>query len=343
MSGKGSNKKATINDVAQLAGVSKKTASRVLNNSPHVSDVTREKVSAVMKQLNYAPDPQARGLAFKRSYVIGLVYDNPNALYISDVQKGVLEACKGTGYELIMHPGDLKSNELIDEISQFATRARLDGVILLSPISQLDELAKRLISDEIPHVRISPKNIDSKDKLVMSNDMIGAEKMTEYLVSIGHRDVGFVTGPQSNLSSEQKYQGFVNVMGRFGIAIDKDLVVGGENTFESGIMAGNQLLTKAKKPSAIFASNDLMALGVMRAASILNISIPEQLSVAGYDDGALAEVVWPDLTTINQSSTKMGELAAKKLLLQLEKSNPAFEDFGEVQPTLVVRNSTKKA
>ena len=124
---KAKSKIATINDVAHLSGVSKKTVSRVLNNSMQVTERTRQKVVAAIEQLNYAPDPQARGLASKRSFLLGLVYDNPNALYISDIQKGVLRACLSTGYELIMHPGEFDNRQLTNEIRQFISRTRLGG------------------------------------------------------------------------------------------------------------------------------------------------------------------------------------------------------------------------
>ena len=333
-------KKATINDVAQLAGVSKKTASRVLNNSPQVTEATRKKVLAVMEQLNYSPDPQARGLAFKRSFLLGLVYDNPNALYISDIQKGILRACRGTGYELIMHPGDFGDARLMDEVTAFAARARIDGLILLSPISQVSTLANRLKKAEIPYVRISPKKIDTKARVVISNDKRGAEKMTEYLISLGHRRIGFVAGPASNLSAQQKFEGFSETMAKHKLTARKTLIEEGEHTFESGVEAGNVLLGRAQRPTAIFASNDAMASGVLRSAALLGIQVPDELSVAGYDDNALASVVWPDLTTIRQPVEQMGELAASKLLAQLSTGKSSIADQAEILPELVVRHST---
>lgn len=333
------SKKPTINDVARISGVSKKTVSRVLNESQEVTKATREKVAAVIKQLNYAPDPQARSLASKRSFLLGLVYDNPNALYISDIQIGVLRACHSTGYELIMHPGDFKNCELVDEISHFVSRARIGGVILLSPISQVGELAQRLNQAHIPYVRISPKEIDAEEKVVVSNDRHGAEIMTEYLVSIGHRKIGFVTGPDFNLSAEQKYEGFRKVMQKHGLPVHKDLIAKGENTFDSGVFAGKQLIKHS--PTVIFASNDAMALGVMKSAIMHNISVPEQLSVAGYDDSALATVTWPDLTTIRQPVEHMGELAARKLLAQLGVGLNLSDVSMVIEPELVVRNSTR--
>jgi LacI family transcriptional regulator len=259
-SSKANSRKPTINDVARLAGVAKVTVSRVLNDSPLVTDATRRKVTAAMEQLNYAPDPQARGLASKRSFLLGLVYDNPNALYVSDIQKGILRICRQAGYELIMHPSDMASSKLNSEVSQFVSRARIDGLILLSPISQIDSLARRLKKDGIRYVRISPKKIDAQARIVISNDKHGAELMTEYLVSLGHRNIGFVTGPASNLSAQQKLEGFRETMKKHGLPVRGAMIADGDNTFDSGVEAGRILLGRKSKPTAIFASNDDMAL-----------------------------------------------------------------------------------
>lgn len=335
------SKKPTINDVARISGLSKKTVSRVLNNSPQVAEATRRKVDAVIQQLNYAPDPQARSLASKRSFLLGLIYDNPNALYISDIQAGVLRACRRTGYELIMHPGAFDNRNLINEIEEFVSRAGIGGLILLSPVSQRDRLARRLKADDIPYVRISPKKIDSEARIVVSNDKRGAEVMTEYLLSIGHRKIGFVSGPASNLSAQQKKKGFEGVMKQHNLPVQGELVAAGENTFESGVQAGEQLLTRKDRPTAIFASNDAMALGVLKSASMMGISVPQQLSVAGYDDSALATVTWPDLTTVHQPVEQMGELAARKLLGQLSNEGGQLDIPDTIEPEIVVRHSTR--
>ena len=333
-------KKPTINDVARLSGVSKKTVSRVLNDSPQVTKSTREKVYAVIEKLNYAPDPQARGLASSRSFLLGLVYDNPNALYISDIQIGVLRACLPAGYELIMHPGDFNNPGLVDEIIRFVSRARIGGLILLSPISQLNGLAQRLQEENVPYVRILPKEIDVESRVVVSNDRRGAELMTEYLVSLGHLNIGFVTGPAENLSAQQKHEGFRSVMKKHNLPVHDDLVVKGANTFDSGVIAGEKIFKSNNIPTAVFASNDAMALGVMKSAKMLDISVPEQVAIAGFDDSALATVTWPDLTTIRQPVEHMGELAARKLLLQLGNDARQGHESILIEPELVIRNST---
>ena len=333
--------KATINDVAHLSGVSKKTVSRVINQSPNVKRETRQHILAAIQQLNYVPDPKARGLANQRSYLLGLIYDNPNVLYISDVQTGILRVCRGSGYELIMHPVDMASRRLVDEVEHFVERSRLDGVILLSPVSQIDRIARYLVSVDCHYVRISPKKIDNTENIVISNDRKGASLMTEYLIELGHREIGFISGPPANLSAMEKFEGFREAMDKHKIPVRKRLVFEGENTFDSGFVAGKKALQRTTKPSVIFASNDVMALGVLKIAQMLGISVPESLSIAGYDGSAHASIVWPDLTTVNQPLEYMGELAAQKLMAKLSTNAEAF-NFSDVsiEPKLVIRHST---
>jgi len=334
-------KKPTINDVARLSGVSKKTVSRVINNSSQVTEATRNAVQAVMAQLNYAPDPQARGLAFKRSFLIGLVYDNPNAFYISDVQRGVLNAIRSHGFELIMHPASFNDPNLADDVTNFVTRSRVDGVILLSPISQLDDLAKRLQQDQVHYCRISPNCVDDISHTVISHDHDGAHLMAEHLLSTGHRRIGFVSGATDNLSSQQKLLGFIKAFDDLGIRFNDQLVVTGDHTFESGLAAGNQLLTCAEPPTAIFASNDVMAMGVMRAAAMLSIDVPSQLTVTGYDDSAIATLAWPELTTIHQPLGQIGAQAALKLVGSITGEQVESAALQPIQPVLKVRGSSR--
>jgi len=166
--------------------------------------------------------------------------------------------------------------------------------------------------------------------------------MTQYLISIGHRTIGFVMGPEVNLSTQQKYEGFCKIMQRHKLPLREELVAEGENTLDSGVLAGKYLLKCNNRPTAIFASNDAMALGVMKSAAMLGISVPEQISVAGYDDGAFATVTWPELTTIRQPVEQMGELAAGKLLAQLANGNAPPDTPVVIEPKLVVRNSTRQ-
>lgn len=334
-------RKPTINDVARLSGVAKVTVSRVINDSQLVTRETRSKVVAAIEELGYSPDKRARGLASKRSFLLGLVYDNPNALYVADIQKGILSVCRRAGFELIMHPSKLANPGLSGEIAQFAAGAQVDGLIFMSPISQMDAVARRMKKDHVPYVRISPKKNDAMARVVVSNDKHGAELMTEHLISLGHSVIGFVTGPGQNLSAQQKLEGYQAAMHKHGLPIPSDIVREGENTFDSGVRAGQAMLRRSNRPTAIFASNDEMALGVMKTAALQGIAVPGQLSVAGFDDSALASVVWPDLTTVRQPLEQIGATAANRLLAQLNRNGARADHVAEFEPELVVRNSTR--
>ena len=175
--------KSTINDVARLAGVSKKTVSRVINHSPLVRPETRDKVAALIAQLSYVPDPQARGLAFRKSFLIGLVYDNPNAPYVINIQTGVLDSLRGTGFELVVHPCDRKAPEFIAGVRDFAIRAKLSGVILLPPVSEDEELADMLRQIDCDYVRVASALLDEPQRMVVSSDREVSEEVAQYLAS----------------------------------------------------------------------------------------------------------------------------------------------------------------
>src|SRR5215471_1150925 len=163
-------RRATINDIARLANVSKKTVSRVINQSPFVKDETRAKIDAVIQQIGYAPDPQARGLAFRRSFLIGLIYDNPNAQYIVNIQDGALDALRGSGFELVVHPCDRRSEDFVPGVRRFIERQKLHGVILLPPVSDDQALAKAIQEIDCAYVRVASVKLDSAHHMVVSND-----------------------------------------------------------------------------------------------------------------------------------------------------------------------------
>src|SRR5580698_10352280 len=159
--------RATINDIARLAGVSKKRVSRVINQSPFVRDETRARIDAVIKQIGYVPDPQARGLAFRRSFLLGLVYDNPNAQFIVNAQEGVLDALRGSGFELVVHPCDRNSEDLVAGVRRFVERQKLHGVILLPPVSENPQIARALREIACQFVRLASVRLDNTSHMVV--------------------------------------------------------------------------------------------------------------------------------------------------------------------------------
>jgi len=305
---------ATINDIARLAGVSKKTVSRVINQSPLVRPDTREKVTDVMESFRYVPDPMARGLAFRRSFLIGMVYDNPSAQYIVNMQNGALETLRGTPFELVVHPCDSRRDDYIDGVRRFVTQQRLHGVILVPRVSEDQALVDMLNEVGCRYARIAAVALDEPARMVATNDRQGAVEVALYLQSLGHSRVAMITGPQRYLSTRERGAGFLETMERAGLKVPSECVLEGGYTFESGVACAEKLLALAPRPTAIFSLNDDMAAGVYKTALRLGLSIPGDLSVVGFDDSPMASRLWPSMSTVRLPIGDMGMAAAAMLL-----------------------------
>jgi LacI family transcriptional regulator len=336
-SGIGSGRNATINDVARLAGVSKKTVSRVINQSPLVQEDTRARIQAVIDRFGYVPDPQARGLAFRKSFLIGLVYDNPNAQYIVNLMEGVLEAVRGTEFEVLVHPCDRKNPDFVTGVRRFVERLKLRGAILLPPLSENDELTRALTAADCAYVRITYAQLDEPARLVISNDRLAVAEVANYLVSLGHRRIGYIAGPVGFRSAIERSAGFQEALAARGVPLPDELKVDGGYTYESGVAGAEKLLALNPRPTAIFASNDEMAAGCYRVASRLGLAIPADLSIVGFDDGPIAARMLPAMTTVRLPIRELGRIAAGKLL-HPESVGPDSL-VTPVEPHLVIRDS----
>src|SRR5690606_37327168 len=195
--------------VARLDTVSNKTVSRVINQSPFVKEETRARIDAVIAKIGYAPDPQARGLAFRRSFLIGLVYDNPNAQYIVNIQDGALDALRGSGFELVVHPCDRKSEDFIPGVRRFVERQKLHGVILLPPVSEDQALTRALQEIDCSYVRVASVRLDDSAHMVVSSDRDAAAEAGKYLESLGHRHIAMIAGPSQYRSAFERQTGFI--------------------------------------------------------------------------------------------------------------------------------------
>jgi len=306
----------TINDVARLAGVSKKTVSRVINRSPLLNQMTREKVEAVIAQLGYVPNPQARALALRRNFLIGLIHDNPNAQMILNFQEGVLESIKDTEFALVVRPVDRHSPRLLDDVRDFLERQRLYGVLLLPPLSENDELAALCRELGCNYVRMGSAQLDDDAHLVESNDRQAVGQAMTYLAQLGHKRVGLVAGPEGFRSARERMLGYHDGVAAHGLDMSADLIAGGNYTFESGLAAAARLLDANPRPTAIFASNDEMAAGVLHAARQRGIDVPHDLSIVGFDDTPIAAHIWPPLTTVRWPIVPMARAAALKVIGQ---------------------------
>ncbi|WP_313493935.1 LacI family DNA-binding transcriptional regulator [Stenotrophomonas sp.] len=327
---------ATINDIARLSGVSKKTVSRIINNSPLVRKDTRDKVEALMREVGYTPDPLARGLAFRRSFLIGMVYDNPTAQYVVDMQNGALDALRGSSFELVVHPCDTRSPGYIEGVKRFVQQQKLHGVILVPRASEDQALADMLDEIGCRFTRIASLPLDETSQMVITHDRDGAAEAADYLLSLGHRDIALITGPTAYRSAHERTAGFLEALERRGIELPPARIIEAGYTFESGVAAAEKLLLGKQRPTAIFTGNDEMAAGVYKVAMRAGINIPRELSVVGYDDSPLASRLWPSLTSVRRNTRDTGRTAAA-MLIQPEGKNAL--PLASVRPHLIVRDS----
>ena len=337
--------KVTIEHVAQLAGVSTKTVSRVVNREPHVREVTRTKVETAIAELNYMPNPSARNLASQRARLIGLIYDDPSAYeipsagYVIRMQQGTLRACRKADYELLIHPCNYRSRHSGGEIADLIAHTRPAGIVLAAPLSNMPRIVAAVEATGTRIVKISPGRCNAKHPSVATNDRQASAEMTRYLASLGHCRIAFITGHRSHAAVSNRFAGFKDGMDQCSLKVFDRLVVAGDNSYGSGEAAASRLLNRKRRPTAIFAANDDMAAATIHMAASLGIHVPGELSVAGFDDIALARQIYPKLTTIRQPLSAMAEQAATMLIER--SSDAAATDI--VPAVLQIRDSTGPA
>lgn len=340
--------KATIDDVAALAGVSMKTVSRVVNREPNVRESTRTRVEAAIEQLHYRPNPSARGLASHRAHLVGLIYDDPSAYeipsagYVISMQQGTLRACRNAHYELLIHPCNYRNRNLESEITDLIEHARPSGIILAAPLSNIPRIVRSIESTGTPLVCLSPGKPDAKRLSVATNDREICAEMTRYLASLGHTKIAFITGHPDHKAVANRFLGYQDGLQQSGLKYTEKLVVHGDNSFDSGVVCARRLLGRKHPPTAIFAANDDMAAAAIYVADRLGIKVPDELSIAGFDDISLARQVFPTLTTIRQPLSRMAETAAH-MLIKGKRNETGVAASAIVPASLQIRDSTGPA
>ena len=310
-------RRPTIKEVAKLAGVSFKTVARVVNNEPSVTAERREAVRKAMAMLNYAPNVSARQLASKRSYLMALLFGGGGLDNFARAQMGAIRRCREAGYHLIVEEAPPGSET---EVATRLFNSRVDGVVVLPPLSFHPPMLEALRERGLRHALISPDGGDPVASSVGLDDKLAAEQMTARLIGLGHRDIGFISGGERRASRYRRI-GYRAALEKAGIPLRPELEAEGDFSFRSGEAAARLLLGGAVRPTAIFAANDGMALGVMVAAARLGLRVPEDLSVAGFDDMPYAKLVWPELTTVRRPLREMASTAVD-LLLEPEGDQP---------------------
>ncbi len=332
-------KYATIVDVAKEAGVSLSTASRVLNNRNHVRPDKRERVLRAMKRLGYTANEHARSLRGGRSHTVGLVLRDIGTGYAGEIVRGIDLELADHQYDLILYTTHRRKTKESVYVASIA-RGLADGLLLLLPQNP-DAYSESLRERSFPFVVIDHQGADNAGPLVLSTNRLGAYEATRYLLSLGHRRVGFITGTMSMISARERLAGYREALREFKVAEDGDLVRTGDFMQPRGFAAANELLDLPDRPTAIFASNDVSAFGVLDAVRAHGLRVPEDISVVGFDDVPQAAHVNPPLTTVRQPLEQMGRAAAH-MLLEIIRDPEYQPQRIELATELIVRGTTQK-
>jgi len=309
-------KGVTIVDIAREAGVSIKTVSRVINREEGVGPELRARVQDVIETMGYRPNVSARSLSGRRSYLIGVIFLRLGGYhYVGEVQAGALRATRRAGYQLVV--------EQVEEAGQvfnakaFATILRgaaFDGVVLTPPLCDDPRILAAVEEAGIAYVRMAPNTEVERAPYVWTDDRGAAREQTRRLWKMGHRRIAFVEGPEDHRAAVQRKEGYLQAMADHGASVPDAWIAKGDFFGMSGFNAGDALLALDPPPTAIFAGNDEMAIGVLAAAAKNGVAVPERLSVVGFDNSPAGASSWPPLTTVHQPIAEMAEAAVDMLI-----------------------------
>lgn len=343
-------REATIKDVAREAGVSAMTVSRVINGKSNVKPATRDKIQKAITKVNYRPNVGARLLSGRRTYQFLMLYNNPNVGWMGELLIGMMNSCRRIGYHLsIEGVGEFEGENPgagidAEEVQNLLDSSRVDGIILPPPICFNQAVLDVISAQNIPCVRIAGTSQRGHKLRVTIDNFAAAYDITNHLIDLGHHDIAIIKGPDFFVASGLRFQGYAQAMREHGLEVRDSYIATGNFDVQTGYMCGRKLLRRKQRPTAIFATNDEMAAGVLAAAQELKISVPERLSVAGFDDAPIAQSVWPKLTTVGQPLRAMGEKSVELLERYVRHMDDDTQD--EVEPAislgykLVERQST---
>ncbi|AJJ17389.1 transcriptional repressor RbsR [Yersinia intermedia] len=326
-----------MKDVARLAGVSTSTVSHVINKNRFVSDPIRDKVLAVIKQLNYAPSALARSLKLNQTRTIGMLVTASSNPFYAEVVRGVERSCYERGYSLILcnTEGDIdRMSRSIETLMQ----KRVDGLLLMCTENHRPSQDILRCYPSLPIIMMDWAPFEGVNDVIQDNSLLGGEMATSYLIARGYTRIACIAGPQDKTPAKERLEGYRQAMDRAGLPIPSGYEVASDFEFGGGLVAMKQLLALPEPPEAVFTSNDAMAVGVYQALHQAGLSIPQDMAVIGYDDIEIAQYMTPPLTTIHQPKDSLGELAIDTLIHRL--NNPEAEPQVLIlTPELIERGS----
>ena len=330
------NGKVTIVDVAAEAGVSFGTVSRVINNDIHVKKETRERVLLTMDRLGFVANRQARSLAGGKSNSIGVLVPDLGTGYIGEIIRGIDAELSLTGLDLILYTTHRTASKEASYVANLAT-GMVDGLLLVLPRNPVDFIGN-LTQRKFPFVLIDHQGAGRDCPAVGATNWQGAYNATEYLIKLGHKRIGFITGSMDLGCAVDRLEGYRSALRTHHIPDAPDLIYEGTFFQPDGYAGASEMLDLQVPPTAIFASNDVMAMGVMDAIRSRGLRVPGDISVIGFDDIPQASMVRPALTTVNQPLEKMGRVATQKLLDLLQEPDTKAERI-ELPTELIIRDS----
>jgi LacI family transcriptional regulator len=291
--------------------------SRALNDAPHVSEAVRRRVKEAAAALDYHPNLAAQSLIARRSYLIGLTYERPSPSYVVELQNGALGRLENERYRLVVLPFNHVASRP-EELGKLLLRAGLDGVLLAPPACDQPVLLDMIERQKLPYARITPHSDLDRGLVVAMDEVAAGHTVATHILSLGHRRVGIILGDPSHAASRGRLEGYRQAFDEAGVAIDDSLVGTGDFTYDVGYRVARELLDGPLRPTAILAQNDDMAVAAIAAARNLGLSVPQDLSVAGFDNSEVSRTAWPPLTTVHQPVREMAWDAANRLIAMLD-------------------------
>ena len=329
----------TIQDVARKAQVSVKTVSRVMNRYEHISPKTREKVERAMEELNYAPSAIARQMRLGDNQSIGVLLADPRSGYQSELNHALLKACSKAHRYLATELFDEDNPDWRGQVAHFLDRSRVTNMVLVPPICDSTQIHDLLRERSVRFVLISPSRPVAGASAVAMDDRQAAREVTEHLLSLGHTRIAHITGRDEHIVTVLRRLGYQDAIQAAGLGDDCDgLIEKGNFSFRQALVCAENLLSRPSRPTAIFAANDHMAVAVMMTAHKMGLSVPEDLSVAGFDDTPMGRSIWPSLTTVAQPFDALCDTAVS-LVSDAQKAPGTASEIHILQHSLITRGS----
>ncbi|MCK4715347.1 MAG: LacI family DNA-binding transcriptional regulator [Candidatus Marinimicrobia bacterium] len=323
---------ATIIDVAKLAGVSTATVSRVINDTGKVRPVTRKKVMKVVNELNFSPNVSAQVLQSKQSKTIGMVFPDASSLYFSEIIRGICNYVNQFSFQIIIGSAHDEEEE-VKTVSRFLNGHTVGGLVIMAPSSQNDDLFKLPINHGTPVVFISVPPVKAGTTSVVLDNFKMSVEMTNHLIRLGHRNIGFINGSPHNYDSQRRYAGYLKALQENGIEVISDFTIDGNFTEDSGYKTCLKLCELTSRPTAIFAANDAMAIGAIEAVKDSGLRVPEDIAIVGFDDISTSQYITPALTTVRVPLFNLGQVVGKTLLQKIDTN---YENHIAVTERIVI-------